>query len=106
MTSTAPTYTAKDLISTVYWAALALTTRKFGSCYVHVGNRAGWTSPDNGILYRVSGYGRSLQSGGHKYKVHATDPSGKPTSTRDLRDAIKRAKEAHAQLAAQSPVDT
>ena len=105
MTSTAPTYTAEDLISTVYWAALALETRKWGQCYVHAARRAGWTSPD-GTHYTVGGFGRSLQSGGHKYKVHAMDPSGKPTSTRDLRDAIKRAKEAHAQLAAWSTVDT
>jgi hypothetical protein len=65
-----------------YFAAQALKTRAYGSTYVHVG------APDefehNGIIFAVSSYGKSLQGGGHKYKVHATR-DGKPVPTKELR---------------------
>ena len=74
-----------------YYAALTLTTRSHGACYVHAGKRANYTGPD-GTLYIVSGYGRSLTTArGHKYKVHARTPDGKPTPTRDLQDLLRRA---------------
>lgn len=66
-----------------YYASLALQTRSYGHCYVHSGMRANWTG-DNGILYLVSGYGRSQQSGGHKYKVHAVGYDAKPIPTKVL----------------------
>lgn len=69
--------------SAAYFASLALQTRWFGSVYVHAGNRA-YSREIDGIEYTVSGYGRSLQSGGHKYKVHARR-DGKPVPTTELR---------------------
>lgn len=66
-----------------YFAALAIQTRRYGHCYVHAGLRANWTG-DNGILYRVTGYGRSLQSRGHKYKVHAVGYDAKPVASKVL----------------------
>jgi len=66
-----------------YYASLAMQTRKYGHCYVHAGMRADWTG-DNGVLYRVSGYGRSLQSRGHKFKVHAVGYDGKPVVSKVL----------------------
>lgn len=65
-----------------YFAALALKTRAFGHCYVHSGNRA-FSNVFGDIEFRVSGWGRSLQSKGHKYKVHALR-NGKPVSTKEL----------------------
>ncbi|CAB4136079.1 hypothetical protein UFOVP296_12 [uncultured Caudovirales phage] len=67
-----------------YYASLAIQTRKYGHCYVHAGMRADWTG-DNGILYRVTGYGRSLETRrGHKYKVHAVGYHAKPVSSKVL----------------------
>jgi hypothetical protein len=84
------TTTAPDTLAP-YYAALTLTTRSYGACYVHAGKRANYTGPD-GTIYTVSGYGRSLTTkNGHKYKVHARTPDGKPTPTRDLQDLIRRA---------------
>jgi hypothetical protein len=65
-----------------YFAAQALQTRSYGHVYVHVGAPAEFQHGD--ITFSVTGYGRSLQSGGHKYKVHATR-NGKPVSSTELR---------------------
>jgi hypothetical protein len=60
---------AKKLIT------LALQTRRFGHCYVPAdirNNVWGWRGVTHGdIKLSFRGFGRSLQSGGHKYKVHA-----------------------------------
>jgi len=67
--------------SVYYWANLALHTRRYGHCYVHVGARPynGGTTEDGTITFTFTGWGRSLQSGGHKYKVHANYvETGKP----------------------------
>lgn len=67
---------------------LALQTRKFGHCYVPVGIRqkmyGGYDKYDN-IELSFCSYGRSLQGGGHKYKVHARYPDGKPVPTKVLK---------------------
>jgi hypothetical protein len=70
-----------------YFAAQVIKTRKFGDTYVHVGAPHEFQHED--ITFRVTGYGRSLECGGKKYKVHATR-DGKPVPTtilRTLRDA-------------------
>jgi hypothetical protein len=54
-------------------------TRRYGHCYVHACVRQSMFSFEgviaevNGRRVRLTwtGYGRSLQSGGHKYKAHA-----------------------------------
>jgi hypothetical protein len=54
-------------------------TRRYGHCYVHACVRQsgpGWQGAEaevNGRRVRLTwtGYGRSLQVGGHKYKAHA-----------------------------------
>ena len=75
-----------------YWANQVLTTRQYGQTYVHSGARQGmaWnacTTTHEGREIRFSwcGWGRSLQSGGHKYKVHAawTD-TGTPVPSKVL----------------------
>jgi hypothetical protein len=52
-----------------YFAGQAIHTRRFGHTYVHKG------APDvyyfGEIVFTVTGFGRSLQGGGHKYKVSA-----------------------------------
>jgi len=69
-------------------------TRRYGQCYVHANVRRSMFRFD-GVLGEVggrrvrltwTGWGRSLQSGGHKYKAHArfTD-TGKPVPTILLR---------------------
>jgi hypothetical protein len=67
--------------SASYYRSLVRATRAFGSCYLHAG------MPDrfeaDGIAYEVTGYGRSLQGGGHKYKARATR-DGKPVSSKAL----------------------
>jgi hypothetical protein len=65
-----------------YFAAQVIKTRKYGDTYVHVG--APHEFQHEGITFRVTGYGRSLESGGHKYKVYATR-DGKPVPTAILR---------------------
>ena len=66
-------------------------TRRFGSTYVHAAVRAavnGWQGVEgslNGerVVATYSGYGRSLQSGGHKYKAHLRFvASGKPVPSK------------------------
>lgn len=74
-----------------YWAALALQTRRYGHCYVHSGAReaaefafCAYQTAD-GIKFSFSGWGRSLQSGGHKYKVHARyADTGRPVPSKVL----------------------
>jgi hypothetical protein len=62
-------------------------TRQYGSTYVHAAVRAavhGWQGIEgslNGerVVATFCGYGRSLQSGGHKYKAHVRYvATGKP----------------------------
>jgi hypothetical protein len=66
-----------------------LQTRTYGHTYVHSAVRASigfcWEHEQNGVRFRVTGYGRSLQSRGHKYKVYANDAqTGKPVRTKEL----------------------
>lgn len=71
-----------------------LATRLYGHCYIHANVRKamfgfeGITAEINGRSCRLTwcGWGRSLQSNGHKYKAHAnfTD-TGKPVPTILLR---------------------
>jgi hypothetical protein len=64
---------------------LVLKTRTFGHCYVKVGDRHKFGTVD-GITYSFTSYGRSLQGGGHKYKVHANySETGKPVPTKALK---------------------
>ena len=73
-----------------YWTSLALKTRRFGHCYVHAPARklGGHVSPQ--IRYTYTGWGRSLQSGGHKFKVHANWLSdGKPVPTQHLEEILR-----------------
>lgn len=68
-----------------YWIGCTLRTRAFGHTYVH----AAWRGEDyihEDILFVWSGWGRSLLSGGHKYKVHARYRStGEPVPTKVLK---------------------
>jgi hypothetical protein len=65
-----------------YYIAQVIKTRTYGHTYVHSGGRAQF---DHGnIAFRVTSYGRSLQSGGHKYRVLAYR-DGKPVPTAELR---------------------
>ena len=66
-------------------------TRTFGHTYVHSAVRANvqfrYKHEINGVIFLISGYGRSLQSGGHKYKVHAIDAiTSKPVRTKKLNE--------------------
>jgi hypothetical protein len=73
------TTTAFDL---AYYIAQVIKTRAYGSTYVHAGGRAQFDHGD--ITFYITSYGRSLQSGGHKYKVLAYR-DGKPVKTAELR---------------------
>lgn len=68
---------------------LALQTRRFGHCYVPVAIRRkmhGWQGETYGnIRLTFCGWGRSLQSGGHKYKVHARYLDDTPVPTKVLK---------------------
>jgi cation transport regulator ChaC len=64
-----------------YYKALVRKTRAYGSCYLHAGLPASFEA--DGIAYTVTGYGRSLQSGGHKYKAYA-HRDGKVVPTKAL----------------------
>ena len=66
-------------------------TRKFGHAYIHAAVRAavtGWQGVEgslNGerVVATYTGYGRSLQCGGHKYKAHLNYvASGKPVPSK------------------------
>lgn len=77
-----------DYTSRKYWSSLVGQTRRFGHTYVHTGARSiipheGIAREIDGILFRWESYGRSLQSGGHKYKVYATR-NGKPVPSTEL----------------------
>jgi hypothetical protein len=79
MTTTTNTARQFDL---AYYKAQALKTRQYGHTYVHAG--APHEFEYGGIYFSVSGYGRSLQGGGHKYKVSATR-DGKTVPAAELR---------------------
>lgn len=74
-----------------YWIGLTMQTRRFGHTYVHSGARA--EAPfsfrayeHEGLVFSYSGWGRSLNTGGHKYKVHARyAESGKPVPSKVLK---------------------
>lgn len=74
-----------------YWSTLTLQTRRFGHTYVHTPARAETASPwkacEHGdIIFSYTGWGRSLNTGGHKYKVHARYQStGKPVPSKVLK---------------------
>jgi len=68
-----------------------IQTRRYGSTYVHSAVRKavhGWQGIEgslNGerVVATFCGYGRSLQSGGHKYKAHLRYvSSGKPVPSK------------------------
>ncbi len=72
-------------------------TRRYGQCYVHACVRRsafrfdGVLGEVNGRQVRLTwtGWGRSLQSGGHKYKAHARyADDGKPVPTKLLRAIV------------------
>jgi len=65
-----------------YYAAQTLKTRQFGHTYVHAGGRSNFEHGD--ITFFVQGYGRSLQGGGHKYRVMAYR-DGKPVASSELK---------------------
>ena len=74
-----------------YWIAQTLTTRRFGHTYVHAGARAeadfAFRAYQRGeITFSYTGWGRSLQGGGHKYKVHASYADGRPVPSKVLRE--------------------
>lgn len=77
--------------SLAYWVAQTLHTRRFGATYVHAGARA--SAPfsfrafeHGGVTFSFTGWGRSLQGGGHKYKVHARhSDTGKPVPSKILK---------------------
>ena len=69
-----------------YYIAQVIKTRVYGSTYVHSGGRAQFNYGD--ITFYITSYGRSLQSGGHKYKVLAYR-DGKPVKTAELRTLPK-----------------
>jgi len=82
-----PSHYLPNLVSYV------LATRLYGNCYVHANVRRSMFRFD-GVLGEVNGrrvrltwtgWGRSLQSGGHKYKAHARYGDGKPVPTILLR---------------------
>lgn len=82
MTSITTATTPVRQYSVAYYAAQVLKTRSFGHTYVHVG--APGEYQHNDIVFTVTSYGRSVQSGGHKHKVYA-HRNGKPVSSAELR---------------------
>jgi hypothetical protein len=72
----------KTEFCTYYFASLAIQTRLYGSVYVHAKAPRAWKHGD--IDFSASGYGRSLQAGGHKFKVRAVR-DGKPVPSAELR---------------------
>ena len=82
MTTTANTTKTARQFDLAYYKAQALKTRQFGHTYVHAGAPHQFEHGD--IYFSVSGYGRSLQGGGHKYKVSATR-DGKTVPAAELR---------------------
>ena len=76
------TTTAARTFNLAYYVAQVIKTRTYGHTYVHSGAPHEFQHLD--ISFAVSGYGRSIQGGGHKYKVSATR-DGKPVKTAELR---------------------
>jgi hypothetical protein len=76
------TTTAARTFDLAYYIAQVIKTRTYGHTYVHAGGRAQFNHAD--ITFYITGYGRSLQGGGHKYKVLAYR-DGKPVKTAELR---------------------
>jgi hypothetical protein len=70
---------------TYYFASLAIQTRLYGSVYVHAKAPRAWKHGE--IAFSVSAYGRSLQAGGHRYKVRSTK-NGKPVPSAELRKIL------------------
>jgi len=72
-----------------YWIAQVCNTRRFGHTYVHANPRSetvAWKAFEHdGITFTYCGYGRSLHTGGHKYKVHARYDNGKPVPSKVLK---------------------
>lgn len=73
--------------------AYALQTRDFGHTYVHAAVRNAvdfhFRHEVDGMVFRISSYGRSLQGGGHKYKVHAISiANGKPVPSKVLKSTF------------------
>jgi hypothetical protein len=68
---------------------LALQTRRFGHCYVPVGIRRKMhgcqVATHENIKLTFCGWGRSLNTGGHKYKVHARYLDDTPVPTKVLK---------------------
>jgi hypothetical protein len=66
-----------------------LQTRRFGHTYVHAAVRMAvdfnWHHKVGDVVFSINGYGRSLQGGGHKYKVHARYDNGKPVPSKVLK---------------------
>jgi len=90
-TTTPNMNTITDLMSaTNYWIMLAAQTRTYGHTYVHASRRgfAGQIAHQHGdVAFTYQSYGRSLQSGGHKFKVHAWNViTKKPVSSAALRE--------------------
>lgn len=76
--------------------AYALQTRNFGHTYVHSAVRQAvdfhFRHEVDGMVFRISSYGRSLQGGGHKYKVHAISiANGKPVPSKVLKSTFATA---------------
>ena len=65
-----------------YYRGLVTQTRRYGSCYKHAAAPREYRHGSTRFV--VTGYGRSLQGGGHKYKAYAYDPADKPVPTKDL----------------------
>jgi hypothetical protein len=82
-----PKYMMSDTTSKLI--SLALQTRRFGHCYVPVSIRQklhGWQGETHeNIKLTFCGWGRSLNTGGHKYKVHARYLDDKPVPTKVLK---------------------
>ena len=69
---------------TAHQSSYVRQTRRYGSCYVKVGDRPDFGTID-GITYSYTSWGRSLQNGGHKYKAYANyADTGKPVPTKLL----------------------
>ena len=68
-----------------YYASQALTTRRQGHTYVHVGAPHEFIAGT--IRFSVVPFGRSWYAGGHKSKVRAYR-EGKPVSSAELRGLI------------------
>ena len=64
-----------------YYVANVLKSRRYGSTYKHAEAPTRFDHGD--IRFSFQGYGRSLQSGGHKWKAYAYRGT-KPVSTKEL----------------------